>query len=199
MTTRKHQKFVKAVAREVGLSYREVNMIREVLAEPSGSGLPLGPVWVRDLAARAKVRPSVASCVVEWFMRNPQQQGRIDVSWLADIKQDIRMTLWDVLSRSQLLLPGLNVDDSGPCCIVSWRDGDAEEVVIRYLSGLLGPLRHFREWPNRLTTSQGEEFVLYNRLSHAAAWVRMRSIDANRSMPWDPSAVRPGDSFVSTS
>lgn len=134
MTTRKHQKFVKAVAREVGLSYREVSSIRRVLAKPSGSSLPLGPVWARDLAARAKVCPTAAICVVEWFMQNPQQQGRIDVSWLAAIKQDLRMALWDALSRSPLSLPDLNVYPKVTATYVFWSGGASFQDVHTYLA-----------------------------------------------------------------
>lgn len=134
MADRTHKKFVEMVALETYLSFAQVQKVRKVLTQPRGSSLPWGPVWFKDLAARAKVRPAVASCVVEWFMQNPQQQGRIDDSWLADIKQDLRMALWDVLSRSPLSLPDLNVYSKVTATYVFWSGGASFQDVHTYLA-----------------------------------------------------------------
>lgn len=132
--TRKNQKLDKAIAYDTYLAYQATKRVRQVLVKPRGSTLPLGVGLFGDVAARAKVHSETALAVASWFMQNPQQQGRIDDSWLRLIKRDLRMALWDALSRSSLALPDLNVYPKVTATYVFWSGGASFQDVHHYLA-----------------------------------------------------------------
>lgn len=199
MTQSHIKQMARAIRRDTYIRYQDSQATIRALRRQPDSLLAGGKSWYDLLCLSADARPAVAYRVVEWFMANRTYQEHLSSWWLRHIKQDLEMLLWDVLSPTPLNLPQLNVYHSGPQYRVFWEDGAAEEVVVQYLSGYLGPLAQSRDWPNQFTTSYGKELVLRRVRRRATVRAQEQSSDSSRPKPWDPSALPPGQSFVSAS